>query len=480
MSVTRSTPYPFGQSASVKSPEANLQDGAAPLLVSPVQGVAAPSPNFAIIPGTNGDNSLTGTSGSDQIFGGDGNDTLYGGAGDDLLFGGEDVDTVFGGTGDDIFAGALAYKDVIDGGDGIDTLDLSASTADYAILNDFVLDIDRGVSINNGITFLDGDYSNLENVISFDYIAIEIIGNAADNILTSSNYEDTIRGEDGNDILFGRGGVDRLYGDAGNDTLFGGLGTDSLYGGNDDDVLIMLDGTGPDHLFGGNGDDTADFRDNPGDAMVFDTTAKTYAFAEGGTTYILSSIEVIWAGTGDDTFWGTDAFRLTVDGGAGSDTIDFSAGFYDLSDFGKWVVDIDQGFSVNSGTSFIYGDYTNLENVVSFDKVAVKLIGNSADNTLTASVYDDEVMGELGDDVILGRDGNDRLFGGDGYDSVYGGVGDDTLDGGGGVDHLFGESGIDAIAGGGGADFVNGGGGNDSLNGGGGNDLIVGAAAMTR
>lgn len=267
--------------------------------------------------------------------------------GNDTIFGGDSNDTLFGGDGDDTFSGALTYQSAVDGGAGVDTLDLSASTVDFSMPGTFVIDIDQGVSISGGASFTDGSYSNLENITSFDFVAIKMIGNAANNHLISSHYDDTIRGEDGNDVLEGRDGDDMLYGDAGNDTLIGGNGIDSLYGSAGKDTLVVLGGTGSDDLYGGNGNDTGDFRAITDADMVFNSAQQTYAFSAGGETFAMNSIEKILAGPGDDLFVGANAYTLTINGGAGTDTLDLSSSYINVSTLGDFVIDIDQGFSTN-------------------------------------------------------------------------------------------------------------------------------------
>ncbi|PHQ80749.1 MAG: hypothetical protein COB65_10900 [Thalassobium sp.] len=375
--------------------------------------------NRVVIQGNSNDNSLFGTAGSDEISGLAGNDTI---------FGGESDDTLFGGDGDDTFFGALTYQSTIDGGNGVDTLDLSDSAVDFSASGTFVIDIDQGVSISNGASFSDGSYSNLENIISFDYVAIEMIGNAANNTLVASLYDDTIRGEDGNDVLSGRDGDDMLFGDAGNDTLTGGNGIDSLYGGAGADRLVVLGGTGSDDLYGGNGNDTGDFTAITGADMVFNSADQTYAFSAGGETFAMNSIEKILAGSGNDLIAGANAYTLTIDGGAGVDTLDLSSSYINVSTLGDYVIDIDEGFSTNGGSVFDFGDFSNLENVTSFEKVAIVLIGNGADNTLAGSIYGDIIRAESGSDTLVAGAGDDILDGGAGADSYDGGTGTDTID----------------------------------------------------
>ena len=116
---------------------------------------------------------LTGSAQSDHIsagghqnsrlVGGEGLDYLEGGSGSDSLYGGVGSDTLMGGLGDDLLAGGSGrYSDVIDGGDGIDTIVFSGSRSEYEI--DIV---DGSYRINHsGGTHADGiDYfSNVENL----------------------------------------------------------------------------------------------------------------------------------------------------------------------------------------------------------------------------------------------------------------------------------------------------------------------------
>jgi len=86
--------------------------------------------------------------GNDQVFAGDGADMIYGDAGADRIFGhqGNDLinagagdDIVFGGAGNDLIVAELSdgndvyYGDDSEGGSGIDTLDLSAATANVTV-----------------------------------------------------------------------------------------------------------------------------------------------------------------------------------------------------------------------------------------------------------------------------------------------------------------------------------------------------------
>ena len=71
-----------------------------------------------------------GDAGADRIFGDQGNDLITAGAGDDTVFGGAGDDLIVAeiGDGNDVYFG-----DEGDGGTGIDTLDMSAATANVTV-----------------------------------------------------------------------------------------------------------------------------------------------------------------------------------------------------------------------------------------------------------------------------------------------------------------------------------------------------------
>jgi len=102
--------------------------------------------------------------------------------------------------------------------------------------------------------------------------------------------------------------------------------------------------------------------------------------------------------------------------------------------------------------------------------------GGAGDDTLRGSGGDDTIDGGVGDDSISGGIGNDIVNGGGNNDTIFGQGGNDTLSGDGGADTLRGGSGDDILFGGTGADMLFGQGNNDMLFGGAGNDTLSGAA----
>jgi Ca2+-binding RTX toxin-like protein len=141
--------------------------------------------------GSQFDDTLLGSKSNDFLHGGLGNDTLDGRGGIDMLAGDGGDDTI-------IVAGGGCK---IDGGDGIDTLNLS-DCGQLAHVNLRSARIDFG----DGST---AEVRNIENVIGSDTGGSVLNGDIYDNVLMAG-------GGDGN----------RLYGQLGADTLIGGGGSD--------------------------------------------------------------------------------------------------------------------------------------------------------------------------------------------------------------------------------------------------------------
>ena len=147
-------------------------------------------------------------------------------------------------------------------------------------------------------------------------------------------------------------------------------------------------------------------------------------------------------GTGNDQVEvrGDQATALTLNGGAGDDTI--------LGGLGAETINGGSGNDV--------------------------LFGGSGHDRINAGAGHDLVQGNTGDDTLVGNDGNDSIMGGAGRDVLAGGIGDDELSGQGGNDTLLGNDGNDILNGGSGRDALSGGEGNDRLRGGAHNDLLTG------
>ena len=198
----------------------------------------------------------------------------------------------------------------------------------------------------------------------------------------------TLDGGAGNDTLVGSHGADLLHGGDGNDTLTGGDGDDQMFGEAGDDRMIWNPGDDTDLIEGGDGIDTVEVNGGNG-AEVFTATANGTRVRfdrldpapfsiDIGTTEKL----VLNMNGGDDSFSATGNLAaligVTVDGGAGNDTI-----------LGSNGADILLG---GDGNDFIDG--------------------NQGNDTAFLGAGDDVFQWDPGDgsDVVEGQDGIDTLL----------------------------------------------------------------------
>ncbi|QIK79129.1 calcium-binding protein [Sphingomonas piscis] len=208
-----------------------------------------------ILKGTDARDVIAGLKGHDQLSGEGAADVLHGGSGDDMLSGdrmnsfdnGRDVDEIYGGTGNDmIFSG---FGDIVDGGDGFDTVALSYVGATAGINGDT-----RTLHTGQPLTPGGGTFKNVErfsDIALTSYDDKMVIGDQSDpavvrawdgnDHLIGQEMSITMYGGNGNDMLVGSTANDVLYGEAGNDTLMGHLGNDELWGGSGADRFIITD-----------------------------------------------------------------------------------------------------------------------------------------------------------------------------------------------------------------------------------------------
>ena len=330
--------------------------------------------NFEDVIGGNGDDTITGNevdnallggAGNDIIDGGAGNDVVNGGTGDDTLKGGAGRDILLGGSGNDVLVG-LDPEDEIDGGPGVDTLDLSGDASDWTIK------LTLGSSAH-------GVIANVEGLLTGD----------------GAEGNDTLDGLQGDDLLYGGAGSDSLRGGSGSDLLDGGTGSDALRGEAGNDVLSMAVTTGtarPGHdvLDGGGHDagtagDVVSFNAQPADFGVQADLATGAADARiiGDRLASLSGTESLVGTDLDDRLFGDGADNLLV-GEAGDDLI--------------------LGRDGNDALLGDAGDDT--------------LLGGGGDDYLAGGDGWNVLSGGAGDDTLLLDGGQNRIFGCAGHDVV--------------------------------------------------------------
>ncbi|HWK69201.1 MAG TPA: calcium-binding protein [Rhizobiaceae bacterium] len=218
--------------------------------------------------------------------------------------------------------------------------------------------------------------------------AANLFAGTGDDVLTGGSGTDMLFGQGDNDTLLGRGGNDLLFGGAGNDTLVGGDGDDQMFGEAGDDRIIWNPGDDTDLAEGGAGIDTVEINGGNG--------AETFAITANGARGRFDRISpapfsldigtsenlVLNANGGDDVMSATGnlaaLIKLTLDGGAGNDTILGSNGADTLIG--------------GDGNDFVDGQQGN----------DLALLG-SGDDTFQWDPGD-------GSDIIEGQGGQDRLL----------------------------------------------------------------------
>ena len=161
--------------------------------------------------------------------------------------------------------------------------------------------------------------------------ASHLFGGVGNDVLTGGSGGDQLFGQTGNDTLLGKGGFDFLFGGNENDTLTGGDADDQVFGQSGNDRMVWNPGDDTDLNEGAGGTDTVEVNGGNG-AEQFTTTANgtrvrfdrlnPAPFAiDIGTSENL----VLNANGGDDSYSATGnlaaLISITVDGGAGNDTL---------------------------------------------------------------------------------------------------------------------------------------------------------------
>jgi Ca2+-binding RTX toxin-like protein len=371
-----------------------------------------------IVHGSNFGDSLSGGAGDDQLFGGIGADIIHGGIGNDLVFGRNGADQIFGEDGNDYLEGGTA-ADMISGGAGDDTI-IGGAGADK---------LDGGSNLATGDT------------LSYQTSTAGVIVNIGANTATGGDATGDVILNFEN--LIGSLHADSLFGSVGNNTIFGGDGNDTVAGGGHS-------AGGFDILDGGIGDDTVDYSGFTGNLYV-DLASSSYDVTFGPSYLLhdlLSSFENAIGGSGNDVIVGTSGNnalsggagndllygysgndtligggRLVggynyLDGGLGSDTVDYSAETSNL------YVDLTSAsYVVIAGSSYTLNDlFVGLENI----------IGGSGNDVIVGTSGVNALSGGVGNDLLYGYGGNDTLTGGShligGYNYLDGGLGSDTVD----------------------------------------------------
>jgi Ca2+-binding RTX toxin-like protein len=338
-----------------------------------------------------------------------------------------------------------------------------------------------------------------------------ISGTPNADTLNGTSGPDRIQGLEGDDYLYGDAGDDLLEGGPGDDHLDGGDGTDELHGGDGNDSFYNTSSgsTLPenDRFYGEGGNDNLH--------LYITTSVAETVVLDGGegddritfeAWYYTHNVTLL-GGDGDDTIFAVGGHTLSIDAGAGNDTVSFN--FADGMDVtltlgaGADFVDVRRDrFTSNGVQSAIHVtdfDAAPGGDRLSFDTFLGLLSGWDARSNPFATGH--LAIEQRGSDAVLKIDLDG---GGDGYrdfvvfegvaasalglanigfatDGTYGpglsldgdGAGN-QLNGSGHDDIIHGLDGDDTILGYAGDDVLEGGLGNDTIDGSWGNDRLYG------
>ena len=281
-------------------------------------------------------------------------ETLIGGSGDDLLQG---LDTVAAWT-------IGASSTYVTGGQSLV----------FSGINNAVggIDIDTFTVVSSATIDLAGNSgADVFNVNSNAALTGKLSGDGGDDVF---NFTGVIA--IGSTVIDGGFGFDTL-------DLSSGITGVSLNLDNAPNLEIVTGTSSTDTLVGTTGDD------------VFNILGTDNAGSTGSLNF--TSFEHLRGNSGNDQFVFADGLGVTgsVDGGLGSDTVDYSA----------YTTAVSVNFVTNLGTN-IDGGVTTVENAT----------GGSGNDSLTGNTLGNTLIGGLGNDVLTDGFGNDSLDGGDGDD----------------------------------------------------------------
>ena len=326
--------------------------------------------------GYGGADFLHGEDGDDMLNGGAGIDELYGGGDDDRLYGGASADVLLGGDGDDRLDGGVSDDQLL-GGLGDDTYVIDS-------INDLITESSgQGVdTIQTTVSYILGNH--IENGTLLGAAAINLTGNAQNNLLIGNNAANVLDG--------GSGGADEMR---------GGFGDDRYYLNSTSDVVVELAGQGYDRVYCNNNFDAS-------------TQDIEYIVMTGSLSRNLT-------GNGlDNEMYGNDGVNILI-GAGGDDYLDGGGGGDEMR--GGTGDDV---FVVNASTD-----------------VVIELAGEGRDSVRTSvsfnlsgtNVEDAELTGSLDRNLIGSAEAN-TLEGNDGANTLVGAGGADILTGGAGVDRF--------------------------------------------
>jgi len=337
-----------------------------------------------------------------------GTDTIHinGSAGSNNIVGTAQDDLIAGNGGDDIIE-ALAGKNRVDGGMGVDTASYVHATA--------------GVTVNLSVTGAQNTIgAGIDTLLQMENLTGSafndtLVGSAATNIIEGGLGNDSINGAAGSDTAsyehapsgvsvnlafsaaqntLGAGvdtltQIENLRGSAFNDTLVGNAGSNIIEGGPQNDTIN-----------GGAGFDTASYEHSTAGVTVsLGVTTAQNTLGAGIDTLI--SIENLTGSAFNDTLIGNSGSNI-IEGGPGNDNVNGGAGI-DTASYARAPSGVVVNLGLTGPQNTVGAGVDTLaaiENIVGsgFNDV---LNGNGAANVIDGGAGKDTVTGGLGADVFV-------------------------------------------------------------------------------
>ena len=350
-----------------------------------------------------------------DLTGATGNSVIDGGAGNDGITAGNGIDNINGGAGNDnitFAANMLTGDDTVAGGEGDNTLNVSAVAGDVAFLNVTGIRTLNAAATGAIVIGTKAQASGISKVTA---------AAATDNTIDASSFSSGV-------------------------TFDTKDGTDSLLGGTGDDTFVFAGSNlaGTDVIKAGSGTDT----------IRLDNGSATTGFGAAVTA-------TVGGITGVESITVNDLGALDTNGDV---SITFDAAYAQTS------ITVD-GSALDAGETLTVDASANTAATAATAEV-VTLIGGAGADTLTGGAANDNIQGGAGNDNLSGNAGNDTIDTGAGNNTVDGGAGNDIIAGGSGNDSLAGGANNDSINAGAGNDILVGGAGADQLTGGDGVDIF--------
>jgi Ca2+-binding RTX toxin-like protein len=229
---------------------------------------------------------------------------------------------------------------------------------------------------------------NVESLTAADDVAIDLTGNALDNVLLGNGENNELFGEEGRDILLGLEGNDLLNGGLGVDRLVGGAGDDTYYVDSRSDRIVELANQGVDTVYASSS------------YTLYSNLENLILLGDGDFSLGGNSLDNRLVGNDGNNVLAGGLGADILEGGLGDDT-------YVLSDDKDTIIDT--------------GGIDTIRSVLDIELVA------GIEDAELVGILNTNATGTAADNVLIGNLGNNTLDGKGGVDFLYGGMGADSF-----------------------------------------------------